>query len=150
MTLLELIDGEQADYSEIVEHLRDVSVSAKNDLHELYRRIVFYLLINNTDDHLRNHGLLRSGSGWRLSPVFDVNPNPDKASARATSVFSEIEREAALTILSANAHAFDLFSQDADKIHAEVSAALRAIESYAERAGIKKAEREFMLRTLGV
>ena len=102
MTLLGLTDGEQADYSEIAEKLRGVSGSAKQDLEELYRRIVLFLLLNNTDDHLRNHGLIRSGSGWRLSPVFDVNPNPDRSAMRGTSVFAELEKEPALVSLAAN------------------------------------------------
>src|SRR5699024_10679610 len=42
------------------------------------RRAVFNVLIGNRDDHLRNHGFLRTSDGWRLAPAFDINPNPDK------------------------------------------------------------------------
>ena len=150
MTLLGLTDGEQADYSEITEKLRDVSVSAKEDLMELYRRIALSLYLNNTDDHLRNHGLLRSGSGWRLSPVFDINPNPEPAAARGTSVFGELEKEPALTALTENADTFGLTEQEASKILSVVSTAARSCEKYAVRAGVKKSEREFILRTLGM
>jgi len=138
MTLLGLTDGEQADYSEIAEKLRDVSVSVKEDLLELYRRIALSLLINNTDDHLRNHGLLRSGSGWRLSPVFDINPNPDGAAARSTGVFTEIRNEAALIALRENVQAFDLSPQEAVTVLSEVSAAVKNCEKYAARAGLKR------------
>jgi len=148
MTLLGLVDGEHADYSEIAEKLRDVSVSAKKDLQELYRRIVLFLLLNNTDDHLRNHGLLRSGSGWRLSPVFDVNPNPEITAMRATSVFAEIEKEAALDAISANAHAFDLTATEADKIMSEATMAIKSCDSYAKRAGISREERGTVLRAI--
>ena len=48
------------------------------DLEQLFRRVLFNILIGNRDDHLRNHGFLRTGDGWQLSPAFDVNPNPDK------------------------------------------------------------------------
>ena len=140
MTLLGLDDGERADYFEIAEKLRDISVSAKDDLRELYRRIILYIMINNTDDHLRNLGLLRSGSGWRLSPVFDVNPNPDATAVRVTSVFSEVEKDAALIALQENSHAFGLSSRESDKIISEVCAAVKSCESYAERAGIRKEE----------
>ena len=95
MTLLGLRDGQQADYSEIAEKLRDVSVSVDKDLHELYRRILINIHLNNTDDHLRNHGLVRLGSGWRLSPAFDINPTPDKTTMRVTSVFSELAKNKA-------------------------------------------------------
>lgn len=50
--------------------------SARSDLKELWRRIVFSMAVSNTDDHLRNHGFLLTPNGWRLSPMFDVNPNP--------------------------------------------------------------------------
>lgn len=50
-------------------------VSGSQDLEELYRRIAFTLMVDNADDHLRNHGVLRHARGWRLSPMFDVNPN---------------------------------------------------------------------------
>ena len=44
---------------------------------ELWKRMVLGILISNTDNHLRNHGLVHSSTGWRLSPLFDINPNPD-------------------------------------------------------------------------
>ena len=40
-------------------------------------RIVLNIVISNTDDHLRNHGFLLMPQGWRLSPAYDVNPNPN-------------------------------------------------------------------------
>ena len=43
---------------------------------ELWRRLVFSRMISNGDDHLRNHGFLRNGGGWALSPAFDLNPVP--------------------------------------------------------------------------
>lgn len=48
------------------------------DLKELFTRIIFNILVTNTDDHLRNHGFMVGGHGWRLAPAFDLNPNPDK------------------------------------------------------------------------
>ncbi|WP_233204582.1 type II toxin-antitoxin system HipA family toxin [Cryobacterium sp. Y62] len=78
MTMLEAVDGERRSYLEIAEIIEQTSPSATNELNELWRRIAFSVLISNTDDHLRNHGFLRSDSegSWNLSPVFDLNPNP--------------------------------------------------------------------------
>jgi serine/threonine-protein kinase HipA len=140
MTMLSLVDGNQADYADIAAGLRDVSVCAKEDLRELFRRIAFSLAINNTDDHLRNHGLLQEGSGWRLSPIFDVNPTPGKAMARATGVFGEIFREPALAALKEHADAFDLTLGAAEKIMREVSKAAKSVRKYADAAGIKPSE----------
>jgi serine/threonine-protein kinase HipA len=150
MTLLGLEDNENADYSEIAESLYDVSVSVKEDLSELFRRIIFLVYVNSTDDHLRNHGLLRVGSGWRLSPIFDVNPNPDNAAIRVTSIFGETKKEPALAALQANASTFDLSSGEANRIASEVITALGTIRKYAAQAGINKAEKETMLRAIDI
>ncbi|MDP9222621.1 MAG: type II toxin-antitoxin system HipA family toxin [Actinomycetota bacterium] len=77
MTLLEARDGDQRSYIEIAEVIEDDSAEPTADLQELWRRIAFSILISNTDDHLRNHGFLRtSTAGWSLSPAFDLNPDP--------------------------------------------------------------------------
>jgi serine/threonine-protein kinase HipA len=57
--------------------LAEHGAAVSTDLAELWRRIAFFVAVNNTDDHLRNHGFLRTRSGWRLAPAFDVNPYPD-------------------------------------------------------------------------
>ena len=78
MTMLGAEDGEEGhSYLEIAEWLAANSADATADLHELWRRMAFSQLVRNTDDHLRNHGFLLTPKGWRLSPMFDVNPNPD-------------------------------------------------------------------------
>jgi len=66
-----------ASYLEIAQVLMTDGASTDADLRELWSRIVFNLLVSNTDDHLRNHGfLLEPGQGWALSPAFDMNPVP--------------------------------------------------------------------------
>jgi len=62
-------------YVDFAQKLRRLSVSPAADLEELFRRLVFNLLIDNSDDHLKNHGVLYAGNGlYRLSPAFDVVP----------------------------------------------------------------------------
>lgn len=79
MTLLGKNDGAGASdgvgYLDIASLIRQNGVTPKKDLHELWRRIVFNMAVSNTDDHLRNHGFILEKEGWRLSPVYDVNPN---------------------------------------------------------------------------
>lgn len=86
MTATESSDGDQRDYADIAEAMRDISSSVKKDHRSLYRRVIANAALGNTDDHLRNHGFIAVGGGWELSPVFDVNPNPDIHNRRATSV----------------------------------------------------------------
>ncbi len=76
MTLTGHRDGDQASYVEIAEVLASQGAEANRDLAELWARIVFNVLVSNTDDHLRNHGFLLTAKGWRLAPAFDMNPNP--------------------------------------------------------------------------
>jgi len=111
---------------------------------------VLYILLNNTDDHLRNHGLLRCGSGWRLSPAFDINPTPDSTTIRATSVFFEFEKVKALAALKANHEIFNLSSYKAYEIYNDVSKAVKSIDFYATRADISKEERKMIATTIGV
>ena len=77
MTMIGAKDGEENhSYLEIAEFIAAHSVDPIADLHELWGRMAFSTIIGNTDDHLRNHGFLLTERGWRLSPMFDVNPNP--------------------------------------------------------------------------
>ena len=76
-TLLSELNIDQATYVDIAESIRMFSSAPTEDLHELWRRIVFNVMIGNLDDHLRNHGFLYDGDGkWRLSPAYDLNPVP--------------------------------------------------------------------------
>ena len=77
MTMLGKQDNDHdASYLDLAEILRMSSSAPKEELLELWKRMVFNILVSNTDDHLRNHGFLLTNKGWKLAPVFDVNPNP--------------------------------------------------------------------------
>ena len=80
MTLLGKTDGASAadgsSYLDIAAFIKSYGAKPKSDLMELWKRIVFNMAITNTDDHMRNHALILSGKGWRLSPLYDVNPVP--------------------------------------------------------------------------
>lgn len=82
MTMTGHVDGEDAStgvsYLELAEVLIRHGSQTNGDLRELWSRIVFNILVSNSDDHLRNHGfILVPGSGWRLSEAYDMNPVPD-------------------------------------------------------------------------
>lgn len=86
MTLLQRSDGDDAasgvSYLELAELIMKSGSQTEYDLEELWRRIVFFICISNTDDHLRNHGFLLEHSGWSLAPAYDMNPDPDGAGLR--------------------------------------------------------------------
>ncbi|WP_213307973.1 type II toxin-antitoxin system HipA family toxin [Paraburkholderia sacchari] len=81
MTLLERKDGETgASYLDLAEYISDHGAQGHiaEDLAQLFRRVLFNIMVGNRDDHLRNHGFIREPSGWRLSPAFDINPSTVK------------------------------------------------------------------------
>jgi serine/threonine-protein kinase HipA len=80
MTRLEVTESEGHSYLDLVQVIETSGTSTQiaRDLEQLFRRVLFNILIGNRDDQLRKHGFLRAGDGWQLSPAFDVTPNPDK------------------------------------------------------------------------
>ena len=80
MTMLGQTDDSDEDigYVDIASVIEEICVHPEEDLHELWDRMVFNILVSNTDDHLRNHGFLLLPSGWALSPGYDINPGVDK------------------------------------------------------------------------
>ncbi|MHB8189956.1 MAG: type II toxin-antitoxin system HipA family toxin [Ferrimicrobium sp.] len=86
LTMLESHDMEVRSYPEIAEVIMRHGTFPQRDLEDLYRRMVFNLLVGDSDDHLRNHGFLRSDTGWELSPAYDMNPNPNYRGVLTTSV----------------------------------------------------------------
>ena len=122
MSLVQSQDGETRDYVEIAEALTDRGSNVRHDLVELWRRMAFSVAINNTDDHLRNQGFLRHDSGWSLSPIFDVNPNPDLAAHRTTSINFATDRDGARDGLVEVSASFGLSKDRAASIWAEVCA----------------------------
>ncbi len=80
MTMLGKKDGASAgdgsSYLDLAGFIKANGADPRSDLAELWKRIVFNMAVSNTDDHLRNHAFILSASGWKLSPMYDVNPVP--------------------------------------------------------------------------
>lgn len=118
MTMLGRERSEGTSYLELAQflRLRGDPAHIDADLEQLFRRVVFNVLVGNRDDHLRNHGFLLAEGGWRLAPAFDVNPNADKVehvldldegsshpsidAVHATHAFYGLDRVRAETIVS--------------------------------------------------
>jgi serine/threonine-protein kinase HipA len=137
MSMLQAKDGEQASYLEIAQVLEEHSSDATADLRELWRRIVFTVLISNTDDHLRNHGFLRkSTAGWSLSPAFDLNPNPEGAARQLATAIDENNAQASLATALEVADLFRVSEVQARDIVREVSDATARWQGVARTMGL--------------
>ncbi|MCY4305769.1 MAG: type II toxin-antitoxin system HipA family toxin [Aestuariivita sp.] len=142
MSLLGLNDGDEATYTDIAEAIRMYSSEPTEDLHELWRRIVFGVMIGNLDDHLRNHGFLYDRDDkWRLSPAYDLNPVPIAEKARElTTWISDEGPDADLDLALRAAPFFALKPQRAEAIIGEVSAALNGWQNTAHQLGMSAAD----------
>ncbi len=124
MTLAGKRDGVDASYLDVAEAIEqhgDAS-SIEAELEQLFRRVVLNVLAANRDDHLRNHGFLRTRRGWRLAPAFDLNPastNPEH-----TLALDESNRDPDLSVAIATAPLYRLSDSRAQGIVGEVRAGL--------------------------
>lgn len=147
MSLLGAGDGESRSYPEIADAIRRHGAAARADLRELWRRMVFTVLISNTDDHLRNHGFLYDGpEGWRLSPAYDLNPVPVDLKPRvlSTALGLEEDRTASLDLALESAAEFDLSRAEARAMARAVAEVVATWRSVATEQGATAREIERM------
>ena len=148
MTLLGYNDGnDYADgisYLELAGFIMQTSPSATTDLEQLWRRIVFSILVSNTDDHLRNHGFLMTANGWRLSPAYDLNPNEDGNGLKLN--ITEHNNELDVTLALDVSKYFKLKNEKATKILGEITSIVKGWKTVAKQNGIGNNEIDSMKR----
>jgi len=115
-----MLDSPQADnrtYAEIADAIRTNGADPKSDLRNLFQRVLFTILVSNVDDHLKNHAFLYAGNDkWRLSPIFDVNPFPERFKQLKTAIADPAENSASVELLLEHAFYFELNKDEASKI----------------------------------
>jgi serine/threonine-protein kinase HipA len=145
MTMLERSDREGGSYLEIAEVIETSSPRASADLRELWRRMTFSVLISNFDDHLRNHGFLRSTTaGWSLSPAFDLNPDPRPGPRELNTTIDLDSADARVDLLISVAGEFRLDTEDAAAVLGEVSRAVARWRAVAAKLALNDEEIEGM------
>lgn len=142
-TLLGLLPDDPGSYTRLADAIRAHGQAVTADLAELWRRLVYSVLIGNLDDHMRNHGfLMRTMGAWSLAPAYDVNPTPliDRAHERQTPVSEDSPppADAAAELEDAIAHAarFGLRPAAARAILDEVRSAVAGWRGIAARLGL--------------
>jgi serine/threonine-protein kinase HipA len=146
MTLLGYMDGASAtagvSYLHLAEFIMRQGASPDWDMEELWRRIVFYILTSNSDDHLRNHGFLLTPKGWRLSPAFDINPIP--LSTGLTLNISEHSNALDLDLAREVAEQFRVDVKKREEIITQVSGVVGHWHAVAAKFGISRSEMQKM------
>ena len=138
MSMLDAQDNEPRSYLEIADALRRYGAKPEADCAQLWRRIVFSILISNTDDHLRNHGFLYDAAGgWRLAPAYDLNPMPVDIKPRIlTTAIDEADGTASLDLTFEVARHFGIKPDKARSIANEVGSAVKNWRKTAKALGL--------------
>jgi serine/threonine-protein kinase HipA len=137
-----LIRDAPASYLDIAEFIRFSGCAVDEDLKQLWRRIIFNILISNTDDHLRNHGFILTGKGWRLSPAFDINPSIDKEGLSLNIDMNNNLPD--VDLAKTVGQYFRLSEKEMNNIIDEVKAAVSKWQTAAKEIGIAKSEQTLM------
>lgn len=142
MSMIGATDNEAHSYLELVDALRMHGSRPQTDIRELWRRIVFTVLISNVDDHMRNHGFLHDGSaGWTLSPAYDLNPTPADIRPRILSTAIDYDDQTASVDLAFEvAEYFEVKPNQAREIASVVGKAVAGWRDEARHFGLSKLE----------
>lgn len=129
-------------YLEIVDFIETYGVEVEENLHQLWRRIVFNIAISNTDDHLRNHGFMLTDKGWILSPAYDLNPSIEKNGLSLNIDMNDnaLDFELAKSV----GEYFRLNKEEMEQILDEVLHVVRKWKNAAKRIGIPNKEQILM------
>ena len=146
MSMLDAKDNEQHSYLELAYALAQHGAAPTKDMVELWRRIIFTIMISNTDDHLRNHGFVyERHKGWRLSPAYDINPTPLHIKPRVlTTTIDFDDTTASIKTALSVIKEFRIPLQQANEIIDEVKSAVADWKSVAKNLGLSKKECDYM------
>lgn len=143
LTLLGLTDGDNASngygYPDIVDFILKYGTNVEQNIEELYRRVVFNIIVGNSDDHFRNHGFLLTRKGWILSPAYDINPTLAKEQSLLINRNTNVSD---LNILMESAGEYMLQDDRAISIINEVKTAMKPWRSVAVKIGIPQRDIE--------
>jgi serine/threonine-protein kinase HipA len=144
MTLLGRVDGQGGSYLDLAEFLstRGSARHKADDLKQLWTRVVFNILVSNTDDHLRNHGFILESDGWRLAPAYDLNANIERTAHTLAINASDPAGDVGLAL--ATAPYYDLEAAAAERILNQVKAAVTSWEAKAAALRLPREESELM------
>lgn len=147
MTLLSKTDGasfeDGSSYLDILSFIRSNGSNPNEDTLELFKRIAFNMAISNTDDHLRNHAFIYNKTGWKLSPIFDVNPVP--YGEELTLNINEYDNSISKETLIDSSYYYNLNKDEALKIVDNILLTVKEnYEFLAKKYNISRSDIEYM------
>ncbi len=146
MTMLGETDNSEKvrSYLDIVDIMDKYGNDPSSDNRQLFRRVLFNIMISNTDDHLRNHGfLLGQNDSWTLSPAYDLNPSVDKDYLSLSIDGYSCEKDLSAALSAAEFYGYH--KDEAEKIALEMKSIISANwRVLAEKYNVSRSEREYM------
>jgi serine/threonine-protein kinase HipA len=132
--------GQEFGYPELAQLLRRIGPTDAHargaDMKELFRRMVANILLDNTDDHERNHVLLAEDTGaWRLSPAFDVLPTGQALGYQQMRVGRD-GHDASLANALSESRQFGLTPDEAQDLVREVSQVVAGWQAHFRSLGV--------------
>jgi serine/threonine-protein kinase HipA len=116
LTLFEFdeMEARYASYEILAEKIRHNFYDASKTLLELYKRLIVNILVGNNDDHARNHAAFWDGKMLKLTPAYDICPQPRTGgiSSQAMFLYKNINASQLKECIAA-APQFKLTKQDA-------------------------------------
>jgi len=140
------LDRERWSYLLLADQLRRWSEKPDADRIELFRRIVFNAAVTNNDDHPRNHAVLRTGRGWRLTPAYDLVPAPLVSLERRDLAMTAgtYGRSASIYNLLSQCERFGLTTEAARKVIEDVVTTVRPWREHFRACGVSEKDVAYM------
>jgi len=124
LTALQLHETEAvlASYPELASFIRRSGAHYPADARQLYRRMIYNILIGNTDDHARNHAFFWDGRHYALTPAYDICPLLRAGqTANQAMIVGNDGRSSTIRNALSQAELFGLSSSEAKNIQEELT-----------------------------
>lgn len=154
LTVIDAEDGylgrDRWSYPLLADELRRWSVKSNEDRRELFLRMVFNAMVTNNDDHPRNHALLQTKGGWRLSPAYDIVPVPMVAVERRDLALEvgRFGRAAGVYNILSRCDAFGLTKDEAQALIDGMLAVVRGWREFFIQRGVEHRSIEMLERAM--
>ncbi len=148
LTMLELdeLEARYASYEDLSTLIRHRFTDPKQTLEELFGRMMFNILVGNTDDHARNHAAFWDGHALTLTPAYDICPQ-GRTGGEATQAML-ISGNKRLSLLTLCLEATPQFLLGADRARTIITSQLATISSHwnqvCDEAGMNEVDRAFL------
>jgi serine/threonine-protein kinase HipA len=150
LTVIDAEDGylgrERWSYPLLADELRRWSVKSNEDRRELFLRMTFNAMVTNNDDHPRNHALLQTRGGWRLSPAYDILPVPMVSVERRDLALElgRFGRVASLYNILSQCDAFGLSKEEANALIDRMLNVVRGWRGFFIQQGVEQRSVEML------